>query len=105
MRSRRHIGKVVQYYEHLNDCTQRIQKSHLNGATSRYLIALFLEINMSKVWCGDFIVVTERVEKHSDWKLLMFRAEGTAGPEFRCETVNRGHRFESTVQRRFLEAA
>lgn len=58
-----------------------------------------------KIWCGDFIVVTECVEEHSDWKLLVFRAEGTASPEFRCETVNRGHRFKSTVQRRFLEAA
>ena len=53
----------------------------------------------------NFIIVTKRIEEHSDWKLSMFRTEGTTGAQFRRETVNGRHWFESTVQSRFLEAA
>lgn len=52
-----------------------------------------------KIRRGDFVVVTERVEKHGDWKLLVFRAERPAGPKFGCETVNRGYRLKPAVQR------
>lgn len=105
MRSRRHVGKIVQHYEHLHDCTQRIEKGHLDGTASRYLVAFLLQVNVSKVWRGDFVVVTECVEEHGDRKLLVLRTEGTAGSELRRETVNGGHRLESAVQRGLLEAA
>lgn len=46
MRSWWHIRKIVQYYEHFNDCTQRIEKRYLDSTASRYLIALFAQIYM-----------------------------------------------------------
>lgn len=53
----------------------------------------------------NFIIVTECVKEHGDRKFSMFRAEGTARAELRREPVNRRHRFEPSVQCRFLEAA
>lgn len=49
------------------------------------------------------VIVSKRIEEHSDWKLLVFRAKGTAGAELGCEAVNRRHRLEPAVQGGFLE--
>jgi hypothetical protein len=58
-----------------------------------------------KIWRGDFVIVTQRVEEDGDGQYQMTGTERPTSTQVCGETLHCAHRLQPSIQNRLFKAA